>query len=194
MMGPIRHLREDRLFECYTNERAGTLPDPRAAEHLADCPACAARYDDLRSVMDELAVEGAADADAVFTPERLRSQQLQVARRIEHVGRAARVITFPGPAGDRVHGARASHAPSPWMAGAVAAGLAMGIGLGITFEWERHGRLSARTAAALYQPAPAPPAAGATALSNATDESFLSDLDVALDRPRFRGELRRSMP
>jgi anti-sigma factor RsiW len=197
-MGLARHLRDDRLFECYANERASTPLDPRTAEHLADCPACAARYGELTAFMESLSAEAVADTDAVFTPDRLRLQQQQVARRIEHIGRPARVISFPAPLADHLHTRRPSYVPSRWMAGAVAAGLVMGIGVGITFEWERHGRAGT----ARYAPVVAGgvteivsgiatgPAATPSSIANANDESFLSDLDVALERPRFGGELQ----
>ena len=87
------HLHDEQLFDCYITERGGDAIDPPSAEHLADCNACSARYAELAQFMDTLRREGDADADAVFTPERLRAQQQQIARRIEQVGRPARVIS-----------------------------------------------------------------------------------------------------
>jgi len=74
-------------------------PDPRIAEHLADCEPCVARYTELVALMDELRADADEATNAVFTPERLRAQQQHIERRIEHVGHAARVISFPRPAG-----------------------------------------------------------------------------------------------
>src|SRR5262249_58300027 len=79
------HLHDDRLFECYLTEHGGDAIDPPAAEHLADCQACSVRYAELTRFMDTLRRDGDADADAVFTPERLRAKQQQIARPIEHV-------------------------------------------------------------------------------------------------------------
>src|SRR5262249_48954758 len=90
-----RHLPEERLIDCYLAERAGESLDPRAADHLVDCAVCTARYNELAGFLEELRSESEVEADAVFTPERLRAQQQAVRRRIDHVGRAARVITFP---------------------------------------------------------------------------------------------------
>src|SRR5262252_4578315 len=134
------HPQDDRLFDCYLSARHGDAVDPLLAEHLADCATCASRYAELGSLMDGLAAEAAAESDAVFTPERLRAQQQQILRRIEHVGRPARVISFPShfPADRSQH--QAPHAPSRWIAGAAAAGLFIGVALGAGIEWQRHAR------------------------------------------------------
>lgn len=199
------HPQDDRLFDCYVTARHGDAVDPLVAEHLADCAACASRYAELGSVMDDLAAEAADESDAVFTPERLRAQQQQILRRVEHVGRPARVISFPShlPA-DRSQPASARHAPSRWIAGAAAAGLFIGVGVGAAIEWQRHARadapagiiVAARTTAA---PANVRPAVAAAPVAPTTittpaseiagDEAFLSDLEVALERTQTR-ELR----
>ncbi|HKB13537.1 MAG TPA: hypothetical protein VKD69_22880, partial [Vicinamibacterales bacterium] len=89
------HLHDEKLLDCYLTERAGDGMDPPSAEHLADCGVCSGRYAELSAFMDGLRRDGDADADIVFTAERLRAQQQQIARRIEHVGHPARVISFP---------------------------------------------------------------------------------------------------
>ena len=84
---------------------------------------------------------GTAEADAVFTPERLREQQLQIVKRLEHVGRQARVISFPGKLVRRTltapvyvdgqiesHNERAASAMSIVM-------LALSFSLIVTVEW-----------------------------------------------------------
>src|SRR4029079_18923063 len=83
VMGRALHLQDDRLFECYLAQRQGEAADPPAVEHLADCESCAARYTELALVMDGVRAEGDAEADEAFTPERLRAQQQQIARRME---------------------------------------------------------------------------------------------------------------
>jgi hypothetical protein len=170
------HLQDDRLFECYLAQRQGEAADPPTAEHLADCESCAARYAELVLFMDDVRAEGDAEADAAFTPERLRLQQQQIARRMEAVGRPARVLSFPGRV---VQGTiRASTLRSPrWTAAAAAAGLFLGIALGATYEWDSH-------------PSPSAPAISArAAVPNpdiAADADFMSELELALDRPHTR--------
>jgi len=103
------HLHDDRLFDCYVAARTGESPDPPSTDHLLTCDACAARYVELTAFMDGVRAEGDAEADSVFTAERLWNQQQQIMRRLEHVGRAARIISFPGRVGRHVPGPPASH-------------------------------------------------------------------------------------
>ena len=187
----MRHLTEERLFECYCAARVGETIDPPTAEHLADCDRCAAGYAELSAFFERVRTEGDAEADAVFTPERLRAQQQQISKRLEHIGRAARVITFPGHAsGSELAGSRPRIA-FRWLAAAAAAGLFLGVALGASYEWESHARLvghvaSAATAAA--RPSRLKPVAtrGSTPATVADDDAFLSDLEAALERPRTR--------
>jgi anti-sigma factor RsiW len=196
------HVQDDRLLDCYLAERAEEPLDPRLAEHLADCDACAARYADLTQFMDGLRAGADAESDAVFTPDRLQIQQHDIARRLEHVGRAARVISFPGRfAGTSAFGGRsgAAHADSTaprtagrWVAAAAAAGLFFGAALGASFEWDRHVRSQGQLTASVRQISPPPDrltpvATRGTTPANATDDdAFLSELEVALERPQTR--------
>jgi anti-sigma factor RsiW len=187
-----RHLQEDRLFDAYVAERQGELMDPRVAEHLADCDACAARYAALTLCMDDLGTAAELDSDAVFTPERLRAQQQQIARRIEHVGRAARVLSFPHHfSGDHIH-TSASHMPQRWVAAAAAAGLFVGAVLGVSYEWDRRASAARRFPAAAQQPATAYPAHLMPVATRgdeesqtlvAADDAFMSELELVLERP-----------
>jgi hypothetical protein len=187
------HLQEERLFDCYLAERAEESIDPRVADHLAECDACALRYADLTEFMDGLRTDADAQTDAVFTPERLRAQQLQIATRIAQVGRAARVISFPGRFVGRHLDVRSSRTAPRWVAAAAAAGLFFGAALGVSFEWDRHLRGQRRLAADQHQFNPAragrlTPLAtrGGTLGPVADDDAFLFDLEVALQRPRTR--------
>ncbi|MGB7219720.1 MAG: hypothetical protein WBD07_13055 [Vicinamibacterales bacterium] len=183
MIRRAHHLHEDRLFDCYLAERSHESVDPRLAEHLADCAACAARYAELVGLMNELRTEADASADALFTPERLRAQEQQIARRIEHVGRAARIISFPH------HGPGERHEAAPrtlprFAAAAAAAGLFIGIALGASFGWPA--RVWSTPTFSDTGSAVTPLAArDATLLPDpAADEAFWSDLDRILDSPR----------
>jgi hypothetical protein len=190
-----RHLQEDRLFDCYLAERGGEPIDPPSAEHLADCAECAARYGGLARFMDEVRSEADAELDDVFTPEHLRAAQQQIARRLEHLGHAARVISFPGHPATQQHADRTSRLSRRWIAGAAAAGLFFGIyvGSGLVGPIRRgpwlQGTPIARSAPQtmhVAQPAvlrsDAEPAAVAAADNDAYDE-FLQELELAGDRP-----------
>ena len=184
MIGRPRHLHDDRLYDCYLALRQGESADPPTAEHLADCEDCAARYAELAQLMDAVRAEAAAETDALFTSDRLRAQQQQIVRRMEAIGRPARVISFPGRF---VQGTiRASALRSPrWTAAAAAAGLFLGIALGASYEWEYRARptnpaLSARSGRV------APAVTRSPVADVAADADFLSELELALEHPRTR--------
>jgi len=185
-----RHLHEDRLFDCYLAHRAGDAIDPPAAEHLADCAACAAKYAELVGFLDGVRADGVTESDAVFTPERLRAQQQQIARRIEHVGRPARVLSFPSRVVRRTMTMTASTTRTVprWAAAAAAAGLFIGVAVG-SYQYGSRGRVLGAhltpqnpTVERLAPKGVVPPLA-------TSDDTFLSDLELALERPQTR-ELR----
>ena len=181
-MPRAHHLHDERLFDCYVAERGGDALDPPVAEHLADCSQCGGRYAELVRFMDGLRAEADAETDEIFTPERLRTQQQQIIRRIEQLGQPARVIRFPGRLVSRHIDASTSRGITRWVYGAAAAALVIGVGLGALYDspwrWTRH---------TSRPPAPTPVAtAGTTPGREASDEAFLSDLELALERPRTR--------
>jgi len=185
-----RHLQEERLFDSYLAERAGDPIDPPIAEHLADCAACGARYEELSAFMDALRKDGEVEADAIFTPERLRVQQQQIARRIALVRRPARVLSFPGRIVRRTIAASTSRTPPRWVAAAAAAGLFVGVALGASFQWRtqlqgRQGLLSDATRARASRLGPVS-TRGTGPVEVASDDAFLSDLEIALERPHTR--------
>lgn len=185
-MGWGRHVAEQRLFECYYAERTGEPIDPRLAEHLTDCPDCSRRYADLTRVLAEVRAEGDADADAVFTPERLRHQQEQIGRRIEHVVRPARVISFPRHAAPRTMVASATRIAPRWIAAATAAGLFIGVAVGASYEWKSRAQAPPQTIAKARPPLAPVATRGIGHPDVAADDAFLSELDAALERPRTR--------
>jgi anti-sigma factor RsiW len=182
------HLKDDRLFECYLAARTGDLPDPRDAEHLADCPECTGRYTELAGFMEELRQEADAEVDALFPTDRLEAQRSQIARRISRFQRTARVISFPARE-VAVATSATSRVPPRWLAAAAAAGLFIGVAVG-GFLGPAGLRPSppamqvASSPAARSQPAPAMRVA--TPAEPGDDDAFLMELEMALDRPRLR--------
>jgi hypothetical protein len=188
MIFRARHLQDDRLLDCYLAERHSEPMDLPAAEHLADCGPCGSRYAELATFMETLRRDGEAEADTVYTPERLQLQRQQIARRLEHVGRHARVISFPEPSVRRTVTASVSRTAPRWVAAAAAAGLFVGVALTASYQWGSQGR---RTPQRIVRDA-APshlrlmPAASLVDSYSATDETFLSELEIALERPHTR--------
>jgi anti-sigma factor RsiW len=182
------HLPEERLFDSYLAERGGAPLDPPVAEHLADCAACGTRYAELTSFMDTLRRDGDAEADAIFTPEHLRLQQEQISRRIALVGRPARVLSFPGRIVRRTIDASTSRTAPRWVA--AAAGLFVGIAVGASFQWRSQldGRRSFLSDASRARTQRLTPIAtrGTVPPDVASDDAFLSDLEIALERPHTR--------
>ena len=184
------HLQEERLFDSYMAERGGEPIDPPVAEHLADCPSCGPRYAELATFMDTLRRDGDAEADAIFTPERLRIQHQQIARRIALVGRPARVLSFPGRIVRRTIDASTSRRAPGWIAAAAAAGLFIGVAVGASFQWRSQVESrqtfladSGRARAARMAPVAA---RGSSPAEVASDDAFMSDLELALERPHTR--------
>lgn len=197
MIGHAHHIQEERLFDCYFAERSGERLDPPLADHLTECQECGERYTDLTRFMDLLRAEADRESDAVFTPERLHAQQQQIARRLEHASRAARVISFPGRSVGR-HISSTPRVATRWIAAAAAAGLFVGLAVGMfsgsqAFRNARQMSASARQVPSTRQAPSARPAylAPVAARGNGpapevSDDAFMLDLDVALERPRTR--------
>ena len=132
------HLSEERLFDCYLAATAGEALDPPTLEHLDDCDECAGRYAELTGFMHAIRDDGEAEVDAIFSAERLQQQQRDIARRLEFVGRSARVIHFPQASSTR-QPSTTSRRPFPrWVAATAAAGLVAGMVAGMFLERAGH--------------------------------------------------------
>ena len=198
MRGSSSHIRDNHLFDCYFAERAGDWVDPRTAEHLADCASCAGRYGEIAGFLDGVRSEADAETAALFPPDRLRAAQQQIAQRIEHIGQPAHVLSFPSRVGR--HMTVASRVAPRWIAAAAAAGLFVGVGAGSFLNTNRMARQDRSGFATGISAAPVPaspsavqapttdaaPQPGTERTAPADDEvdSFLADLEAALDRPR----------
>jgi anti-sigma factor RsiW len=189
-MNRRQHLREEILFESYLTSRGGDPLDPPVAEHLTDCSECGLRYAELTQFMDTLSEGAVTAADAVFTPDRLRVQQLQIARRLEHLGHPARVITFPGQTSGPRSGRTGPRLARRWVAASLAAGLFVGVSTGLFLNWGASRgvplRRSGTVARQAVQIAPSARTEHARPDVFEADDVFLSELELAGDRPRIR--------
>jgi hypothetical protein len=184
-MGRAHHLPDERLYECYVAERGGEPLDPPAAEHLADCGECDARYGELTRFMEGLRSEVDAETDEIFPQEWQDAQRQQIARRISHVGRAARVISFPGRLVAR-HMGRAPRVAPRWAAAAAAAGLFVGVAVGMFYDARARRPLTVANSApagAVVRPTQAAATISGAAAPLDID-AFLEELEGALGGPR----------
>jgi hypothetical protein len=187
----IAHLGDGRLYDCYLTESEGGPLDHLAADHLGGCAACAARYRELATFFDRLSADATAETDTIFTVDRLRAQQLQIARRLDLLGHPGRVIAFPGRAIGGSFTMAARIAPR-WLAAAAAAGVIVGAAVGSVYDFA-HG--VAPASAVSEAPAGLGDADPAVALiapvdfdlaPPSDDDAFFSLVEVALGGPRAR--------
>jgi hypothetical protein len=184
-----RHLREDRLFDCYLAEQTGDAMEPPSAEHLADCAECATRFADLRRFMDGLRSEADHELDDAFPADQLRLQQQHILRRLEHLAHPARIISFPGHPPDQSIARSHPRIAPRWLGAAAAAGLLIGVAAG-SFFYPGTGRAAQRpSGGGAIKPAALSSGGGSPVIEarrpdlNELNEQFLSDLETALERP-----------
>lgn len=183
MIRRIHHLSDERLVEYCRAARAGEPVDPPAAEHLLDCAECGTQYAEISQFLAVLRQEAERDTDDVFSADWLRAQQQRIAQRLEHVGRPVRVIRFPVRGTTTTAAPSRSHTVTRWVAGAAAAGLFIGVGLGIFFDSSRLTRRgSSQSASSSTSPAATRPASS----NDASDEAFLVELQLAVEGPQTR--------
>jgi hypothetical protein len=169
------HLSDDRLIEvCFDAV-------PTAAEdlHFDACDRCSARRSRLQHLLREVWDSASAEVDERFPSERLTTQQARILHRIEHEGRPARVIAFPTAQVSDVRPLRTRPA-ARWIAGAAAAGLAVGMLAGHLVHdlpGARQPRRPAMRTAVNSIPQPALRAVGVS------DEEFLGQVEHALNGP-----------
>jgi len=206
-MGWNRHLNDDRLLDCYLGERGIEPVNFRSAEHLDECPTCHDRYAALVATLDEVRANAELETDRVFTPERLDVQKQLIARRVASINHAARVLAFPAQA--QQSSATGLRFAPRWLAAAAAAGLFVGGGVGVFFDAQARGfRPAIATATpATSSPSATTPAAPAASAAPATtkpeaqsvapaatvsepddsdDSAFMSELQMAFERPGTR--------
>jgi anti-sigma factor RsiW len=166
------HLSDDRLIDvCLDKARF-----PAEQDHLDSCPACAERSAHLTQMLTDVAATTVAEADAAFSAERLAKQRARILQRLEHEGRAGRVISFP---------ANLTHRPSlrarpgmRWIAGAAAAGLFIGVLAGHLAHVVAPNQWSVSPTQVALQPEGTTLHAVSTTLS---EDEFLGLLEVAIE-------------
>ena len=192
MIGRGAHLDDDCLLEAYLADRWGEPSDAPAAQHLADCAACRTRYVEMARLLTLERDEANREADEALTAGHLRHQHDRILRRLEHLNRPARVISFPVAGAKPFHAAAGRLAPR-WIAAAAAAGLFLGVTVGGLVGGRGTERLSAGLRMAGAQtitprtlPVPALLVGQPAGHETFDDEVFLKELDFALERPRTR--------
>lgn len=181
MIGRARHLHDDRLFECYVAEHGGDSVDPPLAEHLADCADCRARYGDIARFMDDLRTEADAETDEIFTADRLRLQQQQIARRIEHLAHPARVLSFPARIVQRHFTLSAGRVAPRWAAAAAAAGLFVGVAVGMFLDSRT--RVIAPIVVSAPRPVRVPASIAAVSAPIIDDDTILTEIEAVVAGP-----------
>src|SRR5512139_2400871 len=63
--------------------------------HVGQCASCRTRSLELRAFLDAVQREAVAEADRVFTDERLADQHAHVMRRIDRALHPRRILSFP---------------------------------------------------------------------------------------------------
>jgi hypothetical protein len=193
-LGLKSHLSEADLTALWADQALDVPATPLAAEaraHLHDCAECRGRYTTLNSWLDTTRSDARAMADEAFPPERLAAQHAQILRRLEAVERPARVIKFP-----RFTTAVAAHhgGRQRWIAGAAAAGLIVGIGLGRLVDFgQQTFPTTPRQPDQIVRVPARPDGRGAIQPVSgvaSNDEVFLTEMELSTSRARVPEALR----
>jgi hypothetical protein len=184
------HLDDDDCADVWSARQAlGTAESDRPAEsHLRTCTDCRARYTAFTSWLDGMRSEVHAEADEIFTRERLTTQQNQIFRRLESLEHPARIIAFPRfarPVSVQPGGRRR------WIAAAATVGLITGVGLGQLFESSRHaGQGDSMAQTRVVSPSNDAPRQLQPVSASNDDEAFLSEPEVTTSQARVPDSLQ----
>lgn len=183
-----RHLDDAALAAIWTD---ASVEDREPSDaHLRECAQCRARMAAFNAWMDELRLDGVAEADEAFSAERLAVQHAHILRRIEAAERPARVITFP--TFSRPMSQSSSHMRR-WITAAAAAGLIIGVALGQVMDLRQTlTRRSAPAELGSIAPPRSDRPAGIQTASVTTpdpDAAFMAEVDASVSRHSL-GELR----
>ena len=161
-----RHLTDEQLLVAWQEGDVDA--------HLDECASCQARSLELREFLDAVQADAVAEADRVFTTERLAAQHAHVMRRLDRTLHPARVLSFPALR----RGIPVSHLVARrWVALAAAAGLIIGLATGVAVDRRQSLWPTGGTRSAAVQPS-------SIERASFSDEAFLSDLETAALAPR----------
>jgi hypothetical protein len=160
--------------------------DRQLLTHVGNCETCSARLADLTGQMETLRDAAWQEADAAFDEAMLEAQRGKILARLANLGKAARVLRFPGRMRD------ASMPVSPisrrWVSVAAAAGLIIGLVAGqllhfVPWESQLH-RSSSPLQTSTTRPGPA--LQSASAVVSVSDDELLDEIDEAMQLRRAR--------
>ena len=185
------HLSDKRLLVLLFPPADGTASAGSGPEvpntHLSACASCARRLEELRTFLDSLMEQSAADFDATFAPEHLARQRASILHRLERAIRPhqpVRILRFPAaarPALARVHAARR------WLGAAASAGVLAGVGIGQFVHLHPESTPAeepvltavASTTVSREGPNPLPASNGPTSLET-DDDAFMNQVEFVL--------------
>lgn len=161
------HLSEDALVDVWTT---GIRP-----AHLDSCEQCGHRALEMSRWLEDVQAVGRADADAVFSDDRLAAQRESVLNRLAQLDRPSKVISFPAAARAAREAQAGRRGSAGWLLAAAAAGLMIGV---VSMELSHMIPFGGAQA-----PAPVVATAPAGGDSTSIDEAGL--LDGVFERPSF---------
>jgi anti-sigma factor RsiW len=166
------HLSDDRLIDVCLQH----APAASDEQHLASCATCEERRASLTRLLTDTSQVATAEADALFTDQRLERQRAHILQRVDQESRHGRLISFPAARAPIATLLRARPA-SRWIAGAAAAGLFIGLLAGHLTHDFTAGRVLPRARVLAPEPTPGFQAVSATM----SEEEFLGRLEVAVE-------------
>ena len=131
MSGREHHIPLDRLtalafiVRAPEDASAHDLEDQTAFAHVSQCDECAAAFARVTADADGMRDLAFAQADEVFDDAMLDAQRTRILDRLAHLGRAARVLSFPRTTREAT--APGTGSTRRWVSAAAAAGLIIGL-------------------------------------------------------------------
>ena len=166
------HLDDATFAEVWTDRLLAGRADAGlpAEAHLRACADCRGRFAAFSTWLEALRTDAHAEADELFSGDRLSIQQAQIGRRLEALEQPGRVIAFPRFAQPV---ATQPSMRTRWIGAAAAAGLVIGVGLGQVLHFGTNGAPRPFGGAAVSQTAGFDVPMAVQPASHLSDESYL---------------------